>query len=514
MVKGFRSASEVGMFLTSLVVGLTMVMGPNAINSAPSFMLDYYKYIDKDQNATPVFSSFWVNVLTYYTVVTLVSQALHEPTNLTTFMCRFSLLSRMQVSVLVMLVELIVIVVLPHSGASEASAIAGIVIVAYLGGAARAYFENTGYALFGPCPPKMLTGMLVGSAASSALVSVIQIVLKGVMPDTYASVLTQSIIYFSLALGIIFLGGVLLLSLLCNPFARHYVAEFRSHRSIWHNVYRKTSAARAAQAATAAVAGDGELAAVAAAEPIATADGHHLPVLDDDMLFDDRAPREDRADAAALKQRQLDDGNDDESGGRPSLAKDGAVAAGTVASSDADEQEPLTTAELLQGVRLWPVVREIYPMMISCVLTFGITYLVYPGMLTAVDPEDGWYTTIVMAIYNFGDLVGRCLTLIKVLWVPRKVVVIGSIVRIIFIPLLILCAAKQIPSHAAAYVFTAVLAVSNGFFGTLSMVYAPETPALRTEGERALAGQTNGVMLLAGCAIGSLVQIGLVMPFS
>ncbi|CAD2222806.1 solute carrier family 29 (equilibrative nucleoside transporter), member 1/2/3 [Angomonas deanei] len=404
--------SEFIMFLTSLVVGLTMVMGVNAVNSAPSFMLDYYKYIQHSETATPHYDKFWVNILTYYTVVTLVAQAVHEPTNLTYFMSRFSLMFRMQISVLLMLVELIVIVVLPHTGASEAGAMAAIIIVAYLGGVARAYFENTGYALFGPCPSKMLSGMLVGSAASGALVSIIQIILKASMPDTYDSVLTQSIIYFSLSLGIIFLGAVGVLFLLCNPFAKQYIAEFRSRRSVWRNIYCPVE----------------RVAPVSEIEKVVATTGHVEPSKEEsDVLFDDRVHQKPCAEF-----------------------------------SEGEEGEPLTTAELIQGVSVWRVIKEIWPMMLSCLLTFGVTYLMYPGMLLAVDPEDGWYTTIVMTVYNFGDLIGRAVSMIKRLWVPRKVVLIASVVRIVFIPLLILCAAHIIPSHAAAYVFTAVLSVSNG----------------------------------------------------
>lgn len=81
----------------------------------------------------------------------------------------------------------------------------------------------------------------------------------------------------------------------------------------------------------------------------------------------------------------------------------------------------------------------------------------------------------------------------------------------VFIPLLILCAKGIIPTQAAGYVLTAILAITNGFFGTLTMVYTPLTPGLTTDGERALAGQCTGVCLLIGCSVGVLLQLAVVL---
>lgn len=519
---------EVVMVGTSLVVGVTMVMGINAINSAPSFMLEYYKYLAGSPDATPRLPVFWTNILNFYTVVTMVAQAVHEPTNLTSFMCRFSLLSRLELSCVVMMIELLVILIMPHTHTSEYSAIVAMVIVAYIGGAARAYFENTGYALFGPCPSVMLTGMLVGSAVSGALVSIMQIALKAGMPDTFDSVLTQSIIYFCLAMGIIMLAGMLLAALLYNPFARRYVAEFRSSRSPWANIYRP----RKKTVASAAASGSQDN---SAAQPYLADSGSDPEKLDDeelleahqgdeaqhqrrhpDALFDDRiaATREEREEAQGQSHAGSPAKLNPVRGEVMASGKGGLDGEEALAQRDAAVDEGLTTAELLQDVKLWPVVKQIYPMMIACFLTFGITYLVYPGIMVAVDSDDGWFTTLIVAVYNFTDLVGRLMTLWKRLWPPRKAILIGSIVRIVFIPLLVLCATHKIPSHAAAYVFTALMGVSNGFIGTLSMVYSPDTPSLSTDGERAMAGQLTGACLLIGCAVGSLVQLAEVLPFN
>ncbi|KAG5510417.1 hypothetical protein GH5_06615 [Leishmania sp. Ghana 2012 LV757] len=548
---------KLAMMGTSLFVGVTMVVGINAINSAPSFMLEYYKYLAGSEAAEPRAPVFWKNILNFYTVVTLVAQAIHEPTNLTSFMCRFSLLFRLELSCVVMMIEMLVILIMPHAHAPEYGAIAAMMIVAYLSGAARAYFENTGYALFGPCPPFILTGMMLGSAVSGALVSSLQIVLKASMADTYSAVLSQSLIYFCLAIGIIFLAALLLAALLYNPYAQRYVAEFRSKRSPLANIYRRHKAEREASDDSACdrsgaadlhdsparhylVYSDSEEEKVEMLLEMDDCDvaengaqGHHHP----DVLFDDRVflTREEcEADPTRASAPRYCDHNGASAtatqtgaGGASAQAR---VAPGEVTGEAAAPAKSgldtvsndlrvaadgtLTTAELLQEVKLLPIVKKIYPMMFSCLLTFTVTYLVYPGIIVAVDSADGWFTTLIIAAHNFADLIGRLMTLWRRLWVSRRVILIASISRILLVPLLLLCAAHKIPSKAAAYVLTIIMGVSNGFLGTLSMVYSPDTPTLATYGERAMAGQLTGVCLLIGCAAGSLIQLAEVLPFS
>jgi solute carrier family 29 (equilibrative nucleoside transporter), member 1/2/3 len=521
---------QLAMVGTSLMVGLTMVMGINAINSAPSFMLDYYKYLAGSETAQPRSPVFWKQILNFYTVVTMVAQAVHEPTNLTSFMCRFSLLFRLELSCAVMIVELLVILLMPQTHVSEYSAIAAMMIVAYLGGAARAYFENTGYAMFGPCPPIMLSGMLVGSALSGALLSVVQIILLASMSDTYSAVLTQSLIYFCMAIGIIFVSGLLLSTLLYNPFARRYIAEFRSRRSPWANIYRlrKTTKTLSVQTATPHdversvdsapkrylenASSEDERELQEALNEHAMASGRFLR---EDVLFDDReyATREEyEAVAAHEPKSDVNDGRisrvDLGANGTPSVSK------GEVYAEVERGDEGLTTAELLQEVKLWPVIKKTWPMMLTCFLTFGVTYLIYPGIMLAVDSSSAWYTTLIMTVYNFADLIGRVCSMWKRLWPPRNAILIAAVCRIAFIPLLLLCALHKIPTQVPPYIFTVLMGLSNGFIGTLSMVYSPETPNLTTDGERAMAGQATGACLLIGCAVGSLLQLALVLPFN
>ncbi|KAL7700319.1 nucleobase transporter (NT4) [Lotmaria passim] len=489
----FHGFSDFFVFVTSVLVGISMIMGLNAVNSAPSFMLNYFQYIDRDENAVATHPHFWTNVLTFYTVVTQVTQTLMEPTNLTRFFQRFSLVFRLEAATVLMLVELLMVVIMPHTCRSESGAMAGLIVAGFIGGVGRAYFENTSYALYGPFPSKYLTGVMIGVPTSGVIVSILQIILLAAMNDSYSSILTESIIYFAVSLGIIFVAGLCVMLLLFNSFARRYVAEFRSERSAWANIYTNVSeeprALEVARAMDSAHPDDAEN----ASKSTSAADGAEnlADGIENEPAIGEVQLRNEPANAG----KKLEGGTDSEDGDAEALQAVTGV----------------TSAELLQEVRLWPIVKKIWPMMVACFMTFTVTYLMYPGVMIAVDSDSAWFTTLVMAVYNFTDLFGRLLSMWKRLWPPRKYIFIGSLVRIIFIPLLVLCAKHVIPSQAAAYVFTALMGVSNGFIGTLSMVYSPETPGLSNDAERASAGQLTGVCLLMGCSVGSLLQLAIVL---
>ncbi|KPA76981.1 nucleobase transporter [Leptomonas pyrrhocoris] len=484
----FHGFSDFFVFVASVLMGISLIMGPNTVNSAPSFMLNYFQYIYQDENAVSTHSYFWANVLTFYGVVTQITQMLLEPTNLTRFFQRFSLLFRLEAATMLMLVELLMVVIMPHTCRSESGAMAGLMLAAFIGGVGRAYFENTCYALYGPFPPKYLAGVMIGVPLSGVIVSVLQIILLAAMNDSYNSILTESIIYFAVSLGIIFVAGLCVVLLLFNSFARRYVAEFRSERSVWANIY--TNVNEEPQVLEAIHAADRTLADrledSSKSTGGAAAEGVNNEPMSGAAQLDS---------ALANKEKKLEGDLDSEEG----------------ESAELQAVPNITSAEFLQEVRLWPIVKKIWPMMVACWMTFMVTCLIFPGVLIVVDATDNWYTTLVVAIYNFGDVFGRLLSVWKRLWPPRSAVFVASLVRIIFIPLLLLCAKHVITSHAAAFVLSALVGVSTGFIGTLSMVYSAETPALSSDAERASAGQLTGVCILVGCSFGSLLQLAVVL---
>ncbi|EAN94750.1 putative nucleoside transporter-like [Trypanosoma cruzi] len=443
----FSSYGETWLFLTSIVMGITMVMGVSAVTSAPSYMTKYYKYILKDDGAVPSNKKFWDTVLTFYVVVTMVTQTLFEPMNLTTFCRRFSLNFRLQASCVLMLVELLVLLLIPFSSnASEKGAMAALMVMAFVGGVGRAFYENTGYALFGTCPPTTISAFVIGAAVSGALTSALQIIIKASMSDDFESVKKQAYIYFSTAIGIIIVTMIMLWSLSKNSFARERILELRSKRTFVANIYR-----------------------------------NHTPDIRSNVVPGDLTN--------ANEEKEEEFGND-------------------VTSSSGED--PYETGWLL-SVRLWPIIKKIYPVQFSCFFTYFMTFLLFPGVMLAVDVNDSWYGTIVVAVFSLGDLVGRLMCLSRRLWLSRRWVVISTFLRILLVPLMVLCAKGYIRNHGAAYVIATVTGLTNGYLATISVSYGPETEGLQTDGEKALAGQAIGVCLLFGVSTGSLLQLAIVL---
>lgn len=235
---GMHGMKEFGLFITSLFCGLSLIIGLDAVNSAPDFMLNYYKYLSNSQNAVANYPTFWAKVCTIYTVITEITQALLEPTNVTQFMCRFSLIFKLQTSSVFMIAELLILMLMPQTGVSEKGAMVGVVIAAFIGGLGRAYYENTTFATYGPCPSRHMTAILVGSSVAGLLASMARLILMSSMSSEYHSVLKQTFIYFSVSIAIIVISAVLIVGLFFNSFAKKYIAELRSTRSIWANIYR------------------------------------------------------------------------------------------------------------------------------------------------------------------------------------------------------------------------------------------------------------------------------------
>ncbi|KAH9600079.1 hypothetical protein LSM04_001228 [Trypanosoma melophagium] len=194
-------------------------MPTNAVTSAPRFMVDYYKYVSRDESAVPETPVFWANILTFYNIMSVTFQVLAGPFVLTPWMRRLSLTTRFVSAVIPMMVELIVVVALPVRGTSQTAAMMASLIVAAGAGAGKAAFEVTCYVLASSMLPKFMSALVFGCAFFGVTASTLQCVIKASMPDTYESALQQSHIYFSLALVIMALAIVVSVLLRYNSFA-------------------------------------------------------------------------------------------------------------------------------------------------------------------------------------------------------------------------------------------------------------------------------------------------------
>ncbi|XP_074648199.1 equilibrative nucleoside transporter 1-like isoform X4 [Tubulanus polymorphus] len=170
------------------------------------------------------------------------------------------------------------------------------------------------------------------------------------------------------------------------------------------------------------------------------------------------------------------------------------------------------------------IFKKIWFYAVSVCIIFSVTLGLFPGVLSAIVSENygksKWATlyftpVICFFLFNTGDLIGR--TLAAWLHVFRKGpgIPLITFMRLGFIPLLLFCNVQPrihglpvfFSNDAYPIVFIALFAVSNGFIGTLCMMFAPGHVH---PDDAETAGSMMSFFLSVGLALGSVISVGLV----
>ncbi|KAH8611264.1 putative Nucleoside transporter [Trypanosoma vivax] len=213
--------------------------------------------------------------------------------------------------------------------------------------------------------------------------------------------------------------------------------------------------------------------------------------------------QENVAEYRMMKQANSDEGgcHNDTDGENEPVAK--------MEEGSVDEEAGMTTAEQLTATPVLPVLKKIHLMMTTCFISFFVTLFIFPSLVFPIDRDHNWFGTLAILCYNFGDAAGRFGTTFKCIWPSRRVLLILTLSRFLFIVPIFLCVFKYIPGHAVPYILMFLVGLTN-YTGALSMVYGPITPGLVTAGQKLMAGQLMGISLLAGASFASLIAIGVV----
>lgn len=197
----------------------------------------------------------------------------------------------------------------------------------------------------------------------------------------------------------------------------------------------------------------------------------------------------------------------------------------SIDSSGSNEQQPLL--EVVQPRHsLLSSMREIFFPGCCIYVLFVVTLSLYPSVLALIQPRnfsttDVWSSTFFVPVtiflsFNICDYLGRGLCgFVK--W-PRadqpKLLGLFCILRVVFIPLIMLC--NQQPRHLLPVVFThdawpiilvIIVALTNGYLLTLSIMYAPN---YASAGNEESAGIAVGIYIALGLSSGVAVSFALV----
>ncbi|XP_069920644.1 equilibrative nucleoside transporter 4 isoform X2 [Oryctolagus cuniculus] len=153
------------------------------------------------------------------------------------------------------------------------------------------------------------------------------------------------------------------------------------------------------------------------------------------------------------------------------------------------------------------VARVIWADMLSIAVTYLITLCLFPGLESEIRHcvLGEWLPILLMAIFNLSDFVGKVLAALPVDWRGTHLLAC-SCLRVVFIPLFVLCVypsgAPALRHPAWPCVFSLLMGVSNGYFGSAPMILAAGRVSPR---QRELAGNTMTVSYMSGLTLGSAV---------
>ncbi|XP_049873997.1 equilibrative nucleoside transporter 4 [Pectinophora gossypiella] len=156
----------------------------------------------------------------------------------------------------------------------------------------------------------------------------------------------------------------------------------------------------------------------------------------------------------------------------------------------------------------WAVARAIYPYMVSIGLVYFTTLSLYPGIASEVPScrLGSWMPIILMSAFNFFDFIGKIAAAWPYEW-SRSQLLMASGLRLLLVPLLLLCAAPRHSPHIVGDVypimFSVVLGFTNGLFGSVPMIMAPSRVGRE---HREIAGNMMTLSYNGGLLSGSLVS--------
>ncbi|CAF2338315.1 unnamed protein product [Rotaria sp. Silwood2] len=227
-----------------------------------------------------------------------------------------------------------------------------------------------------------------------------------------------------------------------------------------------------------------------------------------------------RCHAASIHSKQtIIDDNEENLESNTSAIQDPHFGILTVDTFD-DQHQPIISSSDQYSLKLWfrikrewyrrlDCIRAIWPYMLSIACTYVVTLSLFPGveseMINCQWRE--WLPIILMALFNIFDVFGKMFALIAHHILSPMQLFICSLLRLIYIPLMILCI---LPKHAAylsnlfwQFFFSSTLGLTNGYFGSVPMIRAPISII---EERKELTGNLMMFSYSIGLTVGSLIS--------
>ncbi|KAM5301758.1 equilibrative nucleoside transporter 4 isoform 3-T6 [Glossophaga mutica] len=314
--------------------------------------------------------------------------------------------------------------------------------------------QSSFYGYTGMLPKRYTQGVMTGESTAGVMVSLSRILTKLLLPDERASTL----IFFLVSAGLELLCFLLHLLVRRSRFVLHHTVRPRDRRPGRRAGYR----------------------------------AHH-DVAAEDVHFEDQGPA--RASSVSPK-------------GSPAhevvIRGRGAYMRFDLPRPRVERSWPSFRALLLHR---YVVARVIWADMLSIAVTYFITLCLFPGLESEIRHciLGEWLPILIMAVFNLSDFVGKILAALPMDWRGTHLLACACL-RVVFIPLFILCVypsgTPTLRHPAWPCVFSLLMGISNGYFGSVPMILAAGKVGPR---QRELAGNTMTVSYMTGLTLGSAV---------
>eukprot|EP01130_Rhizamoeba_saxonica_P002260 TRINITY_DN120_c0_g1_i1.p1 TRINITY_DN120_c0_g1~~TRINITY_DN120_c0_g1_i1.p1 ORF type:complete len:413 (+),score=49.48 TRINITY_DN120_c0_g1_i1:273-1511(+) len=194
---------------------------------------------------------------------------------------------------------------------------------------------------------------------------------------------------------------------------------------------------------------------------------------------------------------------------------------------DNEEIKPLMNTfegEVINKINRIKIFKKIWVQGVSVFLVFAVTLSIFPGLSAGILPETGGifdsnpvpsflYPTIMSGTFQLFDFIGRSLPGVTT-FVPAQFIWIPVFIRFVFIAVFMMLFVPLgnplIYNDWIALISMALMSLTNGYFGTLPMIYGPSNRKLK-DFERPIAGSIMGFCLQLGIITG--VHLGLLYSY-
>ncbi|XP_076643892.1 equilibrative nucleoside transporter 1 isoform X1 [Halictus rubicundus] len=176
------------------------------------------------------------------------------------------------------------------------------------------------------------------------------------------------------------------------------------------------------------------------------------------------------------------------------------------------------------GLPYWKIFKQCFPQCFNVFFVFFVTLSLFPSVQSDIQRSDpnfivstNYYTSIMCFLtFNITALIGSCIASMAQ-WPSKKYLIIPVVLRVLFIPLFLMCnyrpkgLTRLLPVYInndwVYFVIAVTMGVSSGYYSSLAMMYCPR---MVDSDYASTAGMFGGASLITGIFTGIL--FGTVMP--